>query len=261
VEAKLTRLTHKIGIQLHPVAESCTICSSRSRWPVRKLLDTLSYVRPSVRPSFEFQPSLRFQSQNLGLSQCSETLNLRWLGTPCPQIFYYAIDFGFRMFLVGYLSAALDTKWRLRYDTSRRECRRKRTWHLSCSVILPPAPSNWVHPEYEKAVLTSIPRRAVVCKGVSRSFRTGRLERELQIVQLSSIRCSCIAILWVSLASFAAITLCVASQRVLFVSLSTQSGNFWIHPCIFRRMLQANRICVWARACVCYHLTLISPVC
>jgi hypothetical protein len=41
--AKLTRLIHKIATQLHIVAESCTICGSRSRWPVRKLLDTLSY--------------------------------------------------------------------------------------------------------------------------------------------------------------------------------------------------------------------------
>jgi hypothetical protein len=32
--AKLTRLTHKIAIQLHLVAESCTICSFRSRQPV-----------------------------------------------------------------------------------------------------------------------------------------------------------------------------------------------------------------------------------
>jgi hypothetical protein len=39
--------------------------------------------------------------------------------------------------------------------------------------------------------------------------------RELQIVQLSATRCSCIAILWVSLVNFAAITLCVASQRVI----------------------------------------------
>jgi hypothetical protein len=39
--AKITRLTHKITIQLHLVAENCTICSSRSR---RKLLDTYSYV-------------------------------------------------------------------------------------------------------------------------------------------------------------------------------------------------------------------------
>jgi len=42
--AKLTRLTHKIAIQLHLVALSCTISSSRSRRPVRKLLDTLSYI-------------------------------------------------------------------------------------------------------------------------------------------------------------------------------------------------------------------------
>jgi hypothetical protein len=41
--AKLTRQTHKIVIQLHLVAESCTICSSRSRLPVLKLLDTPSY--------------------------------------------------------------------------------------------------------------------------------------------------------------------------------------------------------------------------
>jgi len=41
--AKLTRQTHKIAIQLHLVAERCTTCSSRSRRPVRKLLDTHSY--------------------------------------------------------------------------------------------------------------------------------------------------------------------------------------------------------------------------
>jgi hypothetical protein len=42
--AKLPRLTHKIAIQPHPVAESCIICSSRSRRPVLKLLDTPSYT-------------------------------------------------------------------------------------------------------------------------------------------------------------------------------------------------------------------------
>jgi hypothetical protein len=42
--AKLTKLTHKIAIQLHLVAEICTICSSRARRPVRKLLDTPSYI-------------------------------------------------------------------------------------------------------------------------------------------------------------------------------------------------------------------------
>jgi len=40
---KLTRLTRKIAIQLHLVVEDCTICSSRSRRPVRRLLDTPSY--------------------------------------------------------------------------------------------------------------------------------------------------------------------------------------------------------------------------
>jgi len=42
--AKLTRLTHKIATQLHLVADSCNSCNSCSRRPVRKLLDTFSYV-------------------------------------------------------------------------------------------------------------------------------------------------------------------------------------------------------------------------
>jgi WD40 repeat protein len=44
MEAKLTRLTHKIVIQLHLVAESCTICISHSRRPVWKLLDTPLHI-------------------------------------------------------------------------------------------------------------------------------------------------------------------------------------------------------------------------
>jgi hypothetical protein len=46
--AKLTRLTHNIAIHLYLVAESCTICSSRSRQPVRKLLDTPSCITSHV---------------------------------------------------------------------------------------------------------------------------------------------------------------------------------------------------------------------
>jgi len=42
--AKIIRLSHKIATQLHLVAEGCTICSSRARRPVRKLLDTPSYL-------------------------------------------------------------------------------------------------------------------------------------------------------------------------------------------------------------------------
>jgi hypothetical protein len=54
-------------------------------------------------------------------------------------------------------------------------------------------------------------------EGVSKSFRTGCQAQDLQMVQLSATRCSCIAILLVSLVSFAPITRCVASQRVFFV--------------------------------------------
>jgi len=45
---KLTRLTHKIAIQLQLVAKRYTICSSRSRRPVRKLLVTPSYLLPNL---------------------------------------------------------------------------------------------------------------------------------------------------------------------------------------------------------------------
>jgi hypothetical protein len=41
--AKFIRLAHKIAIQLHLMAESCIICSSRSKRPVRELLDIASY--------------------------------------------------------------------------------------------------------------------------------------------------------------------------------------------------------------------------
>jgi hypothetical protein len=56
-------------------------------------------------------------------------------------------------------------------------------------------------------------------EGVSKSFRTGRVEQVLQMVQLSATRGSCIGILWVSLVSFDAIILRVASQRVFIVVL------------------------------------------
>jgi hypothetical protein len=57
------------------------------------------------------------------------------------------------------------------------------------------------------------------------------------MVQLSATGCSCIAILCVSLVSFSAITLCVASQRVfIFCCLfryRLSPGNFWIYPRMF----------------------------
>jgi hypothetical protein len=58
-------------------------------------------------------------------------------------------------------------------------------------------------------------------EGVYKSYRTDRLE--LELVQLSATRCSCIAILWVSVVGLAAITLCVASQRVFVVCFVIES--------------------------------------
>jgi hypothetical protein len=80
--------------------------------------------------------------------------------------------------------------------------------------------------------------------GASKCFRTDRLERELQMVQLSATRCSCIAILWVSLVIFAAITLCVASQwsvycckRIFRYRLSTETFGYTLvyfrYKCFF----------------------------
>jgi len=52
-----------------------------------------------------------------------------------------------------------------------------------------------------------------VYAGVSKSFRTGCLELELQMVKLPATRCSC------SLVSFAAVTLRVASRVFIVVSV------------------------------------------
>jgi hypothetical protein len=63
---------------------------------------------------------------------------------------------------------------------------------------------------------------------VSESFGTGHLEQELQMVQFSATRCSCIAILWVSVVSFAVISLCVASQWVIpKISIYFVTNSVW----------------------------------
>jgi hypothetical protein len=64
--AELTRLTHRTAIQLHLVAESCTICSSRSRRPVWKILDTPSYV-------VKHMVNLTFTDKGLGSAKTRHT--------------------------------------------------------------------------------------------------------------------------------------------------------------------------------------------
>jgi hypothetical protein len=62
-----------------------------------------------------------------------------------------------------------------------------------------------------KPLSTGMKTPDMLYEGVSKSFRTIRPERELQMLQLPAKKCSCIAILWVSLVSFAALSPCVAS--------------------------------------------------
>jgi hypothetical protein len=90
-----------------------------------------------------------------------------------------------------------------------------------------------------------MPRLRPQYEDVSKSFRTVRLERELQMVELSATKCSYIAILWVSLVSFATITLCVASQRMFIVVVyfvMTQSGNFWIYLRILLKICLEGKV-------------------
>jgi hypothetical protein len=57
----------------------------------------------------------------------------------------------------------------------------------------------------------------ILYEGVSKSIRTGRLERELQMVQLSASRCSCIDIMWVGILSVATITLLLLLKECLLL--------------------------------------------
>jgi len=52
----------------------------------------------------------------------------------------------------------------------------------------------WTGPTFLRNVRLS--SRAAKYEGVSKSFWTGRLERELHMLQLSATMCSCVAILW-----------------------------------------------------------------
>jgi hypothetical protein len=70
------------------------------------------------------------------------------------------------------------------------------------------------------------------------------------MVQLSATRCCCIAILWVSLVSFAAITLCVASQRV-FVVVVVVVVYFVIDS--IRKLLDTPSYMIW---CVVRYCTI-----
>jgi hypothetical protein len=89
IAANLTRLTHKIVIQVHIMVESCTICCSRSRRPVRKLLDTTSYFYMLL----DFTPITEYYKRDV----------LKCSGSLC-----FCIHFVFLIFIfVGWVSSFL----------------------------------------------------------------------------------------------------------------------------------------------------------
>jgi hypothetical protein len=85
---------------------------------------------------------------------------------------------------------------------------------LSISTLGLGTRKRYVHPNISNDTYrdaSGLKRQQNENEGVSKSFRTSHLERKLKMVQLSATRCCCIAVLWVSLVSFAATTL-----RVIF---------------------------------------------
>jgi hypothetical protein len=69
------------------------------------------------------------------------------------------------------------------------------------------------------------------------------------MVQLSATRCSSISILRVSLVSFAAITLCVASQRV-FIVVDFVIDSVW-------KLLDTPYVCMYVRMYVCMYVCML----
>jgi hypothetical protein len=229
-----------MAIQLHLVAESCTIRSSRSRQPFRKLLDTPLYAvwNGTVDPIAATHRTLKIRRElNLwySLNKLSRNISFRYYhkiasypvstrGTFCggkaacawswpltsilcrgqrmsgaiPPLPQYAFMAWCSVKAQGQLYLYLYLYYHKRYQYMKSG-NAESTNHMFPDVFIALNP------------LASLK----TYEGVSKIFRTGRLERELQMVQLSATRCSCLAILWVSLVSSATITLCVASKQAI----------------------------------------------
>jgi hypothetical protein len=65
------------------------------------------------------------------------------------------------------------------------------------------------------------------------------------MVQISAVRCSCVVILCVSLVSLAAITVCVASQRLFIVVV------YFVIDSVRKLLDSPSCVCVRARVCAC----------
>jgi len=87
--AKLIRLTHKLTIQLHLVAESCTIWSSSSRRPVPKLLYTCLSPRRRNRDISWLKVAALYRNYVTALyKKYSKAVKIQffWVVTPCNVV-------------------------------------------------------------------------------------------------------------------------------------------------------------------------------
>jgi hypothetical protein len=121
---KLTRLTHKMAIQLHLVAESYTICSSRSRCQVLKLVDT-----PSYEAGWNWMPSFLYGELN-NETKCKVVLLLRftdwqahWAILTVSYVFKLGILLDISVRLLGWGMGPLQALYRHRNCTTQKNCR------------------------------------------------------------------------------------------------------------------------------------------
>jgi hypothetical protein len=120
----------------------------------------------------------------------------------------------------------------------------------------------WLNEVYNVAVHRK-PRILIIhfhIWGCIQRFRTGLLERELPMVLLSATRCSCIAVVWVSLVSFVAITLCVASQRVS-VALSVYFVIDSVRELLVTPSYTFSSRCIWLCVSSDFNFNIFDAFC
>jgi hypothetical protein len=122
--ATVTRLTYKIAIQLNLMTEICTVCSSRSRRPVQKRLDTPSYII-HLPLNDGPQKEERWRRGNLRINISSRS---------CLNSFYWFILPFQRIRLISG-EWRVDT-WTLRLVIGWLLCKGARNFHSSCSLLI-----------------------------------------------------------------------------------------------------------------------------
>jgi hypothetical protein len=94
--------------------------------------------------------------------------------------------------LLWVLNALKQVLWMTHFNVSVNQFRYFHALLIVVSLMCIEKPNRWLC-RHGRHCANSL---RIIYEGVSESFWTGRLERELQMVQLSATRCSCIDIFW-----------------------------------------------------------------